>query len=79
MMKIVEVLGMPSTQLLDKAPKCRKFFDKMPDGSYVPKKSREGKKVIILDGVFRALADDFVSSEFANLFRKTQLKIFCMI
>ena len=55
MMKIVEVLGMPSTQLLDKAPKCRKFFDKMPDGSYVPKKSREGKKVIILVGIFQLM------------------------
>ena len=45
MMKIVEVLGVPPVQMLDHAPKARKYFDKMPDGSYVPKKSKDGKKV----------------------------------
>ena len=45
MMKIVEVLGVPPAHMLDHAPKARKYFDKIPDGSYVPKKSKDGKKV----------------------------------
>ena len=48
MMKIVEVLGMPPGHMLDTAPKARRFFDKLPDGSYVPRKSKEGKKVSLL-------------------------------
>ena len=45
MMKIVEVLGVPPAHMLDHAPKARKYFDKLPDGTYVPKKSKDGKKV----------------------------------
>lgn len=48
MMKIVEVLGMPPKEMLDESPKARKFFDRLPDGSYVCKKSKEGKKVRFL-------------------------------
>ncbi|KAG1658631.1 Serine/threonine-protein kinase minibrain [Nymphon striatum] len=44
MNKIVEVLGMPPKSLLDTAHKCRKFFDKLPDGTYILKKSKDGKK-----------------------------------
>lgn len=44
-MRIVEVLGVPPTHMLDEAQKTKKFFDRMPDGSYVPKKSKDGKKV----------------------------------
>jgi dual specificity tyrosine-phosphorylation-regulated kinase 1 len=44
-MKIVEVLGMPPDHMLDDAPKAKKFFDRLPDGTYVVKKTREGKKV----------------------------------
>ncbi|XP_034240411.1 dual specificity tyrosine-phosphorylation-regulated kinase 1B [Thrips palmi] len=45
MNKIVEVLGMPPKHLLDAAHKTRKYFDKVPgDGSYVLRKSRDGKK-----------------------------------
>lgn len=43
-MRIVEVLGVPPTHMLDEAQKTKKFFDRMPDGSYVPKKSKDGKK-----------------------------------
>ncbi|XP_063688797.1 dual specificity tyrosine-phosphorylation-regulated kinase 1A-like isoform X1 [Bolinopsis microptera] len=39
MVKIVEVLGLPPAGLLDKAPKTRKFFDRLPDGTYVLKKN----------------------------------------
>lgn len=45
MNKIVEVLGMPPKYLLDQAHKTRKFFDKIvPDGTYVLKKSQNGRK-----------------------------------
>lgn len=44
MNKIVEVLGMPPRAMLDTAHKTKKYFDKLPDGSYVLKKSKEGKK-----------------------------------
>ncbi|XP_064651559.1 dual specificity tyrosine-phosphorylation-regulated kinase 1A-like isoform X2 [Lineus longissimus] len=44
MMKIVEVLGMPPSHILDLAPKARKYFDKLPDGSYIPKKPKDSKK-----------------------------------
>ena len=44
MNKIVEVLGMPPRAMLDSAHKTKKYFDKMPDGSYLLKKSKEGKK-----------------------------------
>ena len=45
MMKIVEVLGVPPAHILDPAPKARKYFDKLSDGTYVPKKAKDGKKV----------------------------------
>ncbi|KAL7297343.1 hypothetical protein TKK_0009735 [Trichogramma kaykai] len=45
MNKIVEVLGMPPKHILDQAHKARKYFEKVPtDGSYILKKSKEGKK-----------------------------------
>ena len=49
MMKIVEVLGLPPQHLLDQSPKARKYFDKLPDGTCVPRKSKDGKKVRGLD------------------------------
>lgn len=45
MMKIVEVLGIPPKEILDEAPKARKYFERLSDGSYVCKKSKDGKKV----------------------------------
>jgi len=45
MLKIVEVLGVPPRHMLDNAPKTSRFFDRLPDGSYIPKKSKEGKVV----------------------------------
>ena len=44
-MKVVEVLGLPPKHMLESAPKARKFFDRMPDGSYTCKCSKDGKKV----------------------------------
>ena len=45
MMKVVEVLGLPPKHMLESAPKARKFFDRLPDGSYTCKCSKDGKKV----------------------------------
>ena len=44
MNKIVEVLGMPPKGMLDQAHKTKKYFDKLSDGSYVLRKSKDGKK-----------------------------------
>lgn len=44
MNKIVEVLGMPPKHILEMAHKARKFFDRLPDGTFVLKKTKEGKK-----------------------------------
>ncbi|CAH1796568.1 unnamed protein product [Owenia fusiformis] len=44
MMKITEVLGIPPASILDNAPKARKYFDKLPNGTYVCKKPKDGKK-----------------------------------
>jgi len=44
MMKIVEVLGLPPKHILDQAQKTRKYFEMMPDGSYLPRKSKDNKK-----------------------------------
>lgn len=44
-MKVVEVLGIPPNHMLESAPKARKFFDRLPDGTYACKSSKDGKKV----------------------------------
>ncbi|CAL8111063.1 unnamed protein product [Orchesella dallaii] len=44
MNKIVEVLGVPPKHILDIGQKTRKFFDKMPDGSYILKKPKTNRK-----------------------------------
>ncbi|XP_042898107.1 dual specificity tyrosine-phosphorylation-regulated kinase 1A [Parasteatoda tepidariorum] len=44
MNKIVEVVGMPPKHILDIAHKSRKYFDRLPDGTYVLKKTKDGKK-----------------------------------
>ncbi|CAO2632466.1 Dual specificity tyrosine-phosphorylation-regulated kinase 1A [Lemmus lemmus] len=36
--RIVEVLGIPPAHILDQAPKARKFFEKLPDGTWNLKK-----------------------------------------
>jgi len=44
MNKIVEVLGMPPKHVLDQASKTKKYFHKLPDGSYVLNIPKDGKK-----------------------------------
>ena len=46
MNKIVEVLGVPPSHMLDTAPKARKYFDKLSDGLWTVKKNKDIKKVI---------------------------------
>lgn len=45
MNKIVEVLGVPPSHILDQAPKARKFFEKMSDSTWCAKKTKDGKRV----------------------------------
>lgn len=45
MNKIVEVLGVPPSHMLDAAPKARKYFDKLSDGLWTVKKNKDTKKV----------------------------------
>lgn len=47
MNKIVEVLGVPPSHMLDAAPKARKYFDKLSDGLWTVKKNKDIKKVQI--------------------------------
>lgn len=44
MNKIVEVLGIPPKHLLDQAPKTKKYFHRLPDGSYSLNVPKDGKK-----------------------------------
>uniref|UniRef100_A0A3P9JVP4 dual-specificity kinase n=1 Tax=Oryzias latipes TaxID=8090 RepID=A0A3P9JVP4_ORYLA len=43
MNKIVEVLGVPPSHMLDAAPKARKYFDKLSDGLWTVKKNKDYK------------------------------------
>ena len=45
MNKIVEVLGIPPNKLLDKAPKTKKYFERLPDGNYQVRRYKDSKKV----------------------------------
>ena len=45
MNKIVEVLGIPPTDLLEKAPKTSKYFDRLPDGTYQVRLYKDSKRV----------------------------------
>ncbi|XP_033911764.2 dual specificity tyrosine-phosphorylation-regulated kinase 1B-like isoform X2 [Acipenser ruthenus] len=44
MNKIVEVLGVPPSHMLDQAPKARKYFDKLTEGLWTVKKNKDIKK-----------------------------------
>ncbi|XP_023678243.1 dual specificity tyrosine-phosphorylation-regulated kinase 1A-like [Paramormyrops kingsleyae] len=44
MNKIVEVLGIPPSHIMDLAPKARKFFEKLSDGTWGMKKTKDGKR-----------------------------------
>ncbi|MGH0174575.1 UNVERIFIED_CONTAM: hypothetical protein FKN15_009133 [Acipenser sinensis] len=46
MNKIVEVLGVPPSHMLDQAPKARKYFDKLTEGLWTVKKNKDIKKVL---------------------------------
>lgn len=51
MNKIVEVLGIPPSHIMDLAPKARKFFEKLSDGTWSVKKTKDGKRVCVTDTV----------------------------
>lgn len=64
MNKIVEVLGVPPSHMLDAAPKARKYFDKLSDGLWTVKKNKDIKKVF-----------DFIS---VKKFVKDQISLFTL-
>uniref|UniRef100_A0A8C5WER8 Dual specificity tyrosine-phosphorylation-regulated kinase 1A n=1 Tax=Leptobrachium leishanense TaxID=445787 RepID=A0A8C5WER8_9ANUR len=53
MNKIVEVLGTPPMHMLDQAPKARKYFDKLPEGTWTVKKNKDIKKDYKVPGTRR--------------------------
>ncbi|XP_019346423.2 dual specificity tyrosine-phosphorylation-regulated kinase 1B [Alligator mississippiensis] len=53
MSRIVEVLGLPPPHMLEQAPKARKYFDKLPEGGWALKKSKEAKKEYKVPGTRR--------------------------
>ncbi|KAG7471317.1 hypothetical protein MATL_G00123310 [Megalops atlanticus] len=44
MNKIVEVLGIPPSHIMELAPKARKFFERLSDGTWGVKKTKDGKR-----------------------------------
>lgn len=47
MSRIVEVLGLPPPHMLEQAPKARKYFEKLPEGGWVLRRGKDGRKVIL--------------------------------
>ncbi len=45
MMKIVEVLGMPPNNILEQGTKTKRFFDRLPDNTWIPRKSKERRVI----------------------------------
>jgi len=52
-MKIVEVLGMPPTHILEQGTKTKRFFDHLPDNTWIPRKSKERKVIIYFNIYFK--------------------------
>ena len=47
--KIVEVLGIPPTHVLEKASRTEKFFERGPGGNWMLQRPRDGRKVSVCD------------------------------
>jgi len=56
MNKIVEVLGIPPRALLDKAHKTRKYFERLPDGTYQIRRYKDNRRVKIFLFVYSSLS-----------------------
>ncbi len=52
MMKIVEVLGMPPNNILEQGTKTKRFFDRLPDNTWIPRKSKERRVMIDFNSLF---------------------------
>lgn len=48
MNRIVEVLGIPPTAMLDQAPKARKYFERLPGGGWTLRRTKELRKDLVL-------------------------------
>ncbi|XP_067318338.1 dual specificity tyrosine-phosphorylation-regulated kinase 1B-like isoform X5 [Anolis sagrei] len=54
MSRIVEVLGLPPPHMLEQAPKARKYFEKLPEGGWVLRRGKVGRK----HNFFKKTADE---------------------
>jgi hypothetical protein len=52
MMKIVEVLGIPPTNILEQGTKTKRFFDRLPDNTWIPRKSKDRRVIIYIINFF---------------------------
>ncbi|XP_075393288.1 dual specificity tyrosine-phosphorylation-regulated kinase 1B isoform X2 [Tenrec ecaudatus] len=59
MNRIVEVLGIPPAPMLDQAPKARKYFERLPGGSWTLRRTKELRKDYQGPGT-RRLQEDLV-------------------
>lgn len=46
--KIVEVLGIPPSYILERASRTEKFFEKGPSGNWILRRPRDGRKVRVV-------------------------------
>lgn len=69
MNKIVEVLGIPPNHIMDLAPKARKFFEKLSDGTWSVKKTKDGKRVSWAFRVLLCFAKMVAGLVWMNAFR----------
>ncbi|KAM8793658.1 dual specificity tyrosine-phosphorylation-regulated kinase 1B-like [Eudromia elegans] len=53
MSRIVEVLGLPPPHMLEQAPKARKYFEKLPEGGWALKRTKDTKKEYKVPGARR--------------------------
>ncbi|XP_042295212.1 dual specificity tyrosine-phosphorylation-regulated kinase 1B isoform X2 [Sceloporus undulatus] len=53
MSRIVEVLGLPPPHMLEQAPKARKYFEKLPEGGWVLRRGKDGRKDYKVPGTRR--------------------------
>jgi hypothetical protein len=62
-MKIVEVLGMPPNHILEQGTKTKRFFDRLPDNTWIPRKSKERR----VKKIIRQISIEYISISIDHL------------